>query len=167
MEFFQKNRVVYKVLRLEHISKIKKSPTPFPFLRHSRVVVMPGNKNSGRKKSFQSTSDLSTVEETPPSEMKRKAGRPRASATPCQSTLLQSVSQDDLEQESTPTTDDAEKSCSVSSCPINLLPPSSHHANLKKRTSECIKFHDEHLGTTLDNFPASKLPQNRTVLQRY
>ena len=115
---------------------------------------MPGNKNSGRKKSI-SIQNISNNDV--PAHEKKKPGRPKLSAVPSKPT--DKKAEEGSGQEQATTVD-----VSPVTSPINT--PASHHVNLKKRTSDISKFYDAYIGVGLECFPSSKIPQKRVVLQR-
>ena len=119
---------------------------------------MPGNKNSGRKRSLEKTSNLEIS--TPVSE-KRKVGRPKKIVSNVGSEFVEmSAKQKDSELEESQSEISSSLSSSTSSS-------SSHHSNLQKRSSEISKMYDLYVGVALEIFPSSRLPLQRTVLQRY
>ena len=119
---------------------------------------MPGNKNSGRKRSLEKTSNLEIS--TPVSE-KRKVGRPKKIVSNVGSEFVEmSAKQKDSELEESQSEISSSFSSSTSSS-------SSHHSNLQKRSSEISKMYDLYVGVALEIFPSSRLPLQRTVLQRY
>ena len=70
---------------------------------------MPGNKNSGRKKTVQSTNNLFTEDKVAVEE-KKKPGRPKKIVSTCQATLVKSVAEDSSVQDLWTISDDVEKS---------------------------------------------------------
>ena len=121
---------------------------------------MPGNKNSGRKKKV-----VSSQENVPPVDdtTRQNVGRPRGS---------KGSKRDEEFSELIPT----EPPIPSEDAPTSVVAPSSSSsrgtsicniADLSKRNSALNDFYDEFLGTPLDNFPSSRLPLQRSVLQRY
>ena len=108
---------------------------------------MPGNKNSGRKKKIEivSVKDTDDDTDTPPL-VKKKGGRPRKEVpVPNEHVHVDEVCDDQ----------------------ISVRQNSFNVCSLSKRTSQTNMYYDEYLGPAIDKFPASKLPHQRVVLQRY
>ena len=119
---------------------------------------MPGNKNSGRKKSVKTTD----LEISTPVVGKRKAGRPPKIDTQ-QSSEHVEKNAEEIDSELAESQSEISSSVSSSSSSLSL----SHHSNLQKRSSEISKMYDLYVGVALEMFPSSRLPLQRTVLQRY
>ena len=119
---------------------------------------MPGNKNSGRKKSVKTTD----LEISTPVVRKRKAGRPPKIVTQ-QSSEHVEKNAEEIDSELAESQSEISSSVSSSSSSLSL----SHHSNLQKRSSEISKMYDLYVGVALEMFSSSRLPLQRTVLQRY
>ena len=116
----------------------------------STYIVMPGNKNSGRrKKEVIPVPDADCGESDEVVEKKNVGGRPRKKETiaiPIPESLVEVAS--------------PESGSTAKRRKQNLV-------ELRKRSSSLSIVYTESLGEPLTNFPSSKLPMKRTVLQRY
>ena len=118
-----------------------------------RNDVMPGNKNSGRKKV--PDSDVGNGDAGNGDAEKRRVGRPRKKETDASAgTNIQHHCEEESE----------------SVCPESNNKSTRTKQNiidLSKRNSLLNDFYTEFLGASIEIFPSSKLPLNRSVLQRY
>ena len=113
--------------------------------------MMPGNKNSGRKKKIVPDDPVPNTSTTHHSTVSKPTnrGRPRKSN----------------ENRSLPYRPD---DVSTNQVPRpRSTPVQKHVSTLQRRSSEMSKFYDAHLGPALEKFNPSKLPMKRTILQRY
>ena len=114
----------------------------------STYIVMPGNKNSGRrKKEVIPVPDADCGESDEVVEKKNVGGRPRKKET--------NAIPESLVEVASP-----ESGSTAKRRKQNIV-------DLRKRSSSLSIVYTESLGEPLTNFPSSKLPMKRTVLQRY
>ena len=122
---------------------------------------MPGNKNSGRKKRIKQN----VQQEDAPIQKKKTPGRPKKEVTVALSdTSFAQCLQTGIETETLHNTSSrslAEQMREDRSVPV------FHSSNLQKRNSDMNILYDSFLGPSIQNFPSSKLPMQRTILQRY
>ena len=115
----------------------------------SQYIIMPGNKNSGRRrKEVVPVLDTGCGESNEVVEKKNVGGRPRKK----------------------------EIGIAIPEALVEVASPESgstakrrkqHIVDLRKRSSSLSNVYTESLGEPLTNFPSSKLPMKRTVLRRY
>ena len=123
----------------------------------STYIVMPGNKNSGRrKKEVVPVPSVGDGESDEVIAKKNVGGRPRKKETiAIPESLVEVSSPKSLIEVASP-----ESGSTAKRRKQNIV-------DLRKRSSPLSTMYTESLGHPLTNFPSSKLPMKRTVLRRY
>lgn len=122
---------------------------------------MPGNKNSGRRKTVAHEVSSSHEEGTEP--VKRAVGRPKR-AEPLSETTLEPPSQTNesllVRNTTEPQTENPRPTPALRQTKKNV-------SDLRRRSSSLNSYYNDFLGPSLHVFPSSRLPLKRIILQRY